>query len=133
MKEQSKKVYRLFEKKDLFPFGIIIFIIVLVSLIIYTEGKNAEKTYAEITSDGARILTVDLSANSDYSELPVENGFGTVIAYEDNEIWIKSSSCGERICVNTGKISKPGESIVCIPARLVITVKGGGDPDAVTY
>ncbi len=35
--------------------------------------------------------------------------------------------CPERICIRTGWISKPGQTIVCIPNRMTITIEGAGN------
>lgn len=42
------------------------------------------------------------------------------------------SACPDKLCVRTGWISRPGESIICLPNRVVIEIKGGeGGPDAI--
>lgn len=133
MRDNKRQNLKLFCKKDIFPAAILLFIIFIISAVFFTNAKKAEATHAEVSVDGNVFLTIDLSANSEYSEIPIDNEYNTVIAYEKNKIWIKSSGCENQICVNTGKISVPGSSIVCIPARLVITVKGADSTDARTY
>jgi len=56
-----------------------------------------------------------------YIELTVEN----------EEIWISEETvdCPEKICVKTGKISRPGESIVCLPNKTVIYIEGSLNND----
>ena len=34
------------------------------------------------------------------------------------------ADCPDKICVNTGKISKIGETIVCLPHRVVVEIQG---------
>lgn len=42
------------------------------------------------------------------------------------------SDCPTQDCVRTGTISRSGQSIVCLPARIIIRLEGGTpDPDAV--
>ena len=38
---------------------------------------------------------------------------------------ISEASCPDRICVRQGAVQFAGESIVCLPHKLVITVQGG--------
>lgn len=41
------------------------------------------------------------------------------------------SACPDKLCVRTGWISRPGESIVCLPNRVVVEIVSGGGPDVV--
>ena len=42
---------------------------------------------------------------------------------------VVEASCPDRICVGQGAVQYAGESIVCLPHKLVITVQGGPPPD----
>ena len=42
---------------------------------------------------------------------------------ENSEVYMYSADCKNQICVKTGKISKKGESIVCLPNRVVLEIK----------
>ena len=39
------------------------------------------------------------------------------------------ASCPDQICVRQGAVQYAGESIVCLPHKLVVTVEGGPPPD----
>jgi len=42
------------------------------------------------------------------------------------------SACPDKLCVRSGWISRPKESIVCLPNRVVIEIKSvEGGPDAI--
>lgn len=45
---------------------------------------------------------------------------------ENGGIRVTESDCPDGICVGMGRVSKPGEMIVCVPAGVIITVRGGG-------
>ena len=38
---------------------------------------------------------------------------------------VSSSDCPTQDCVRTGTISRGGQSIVCLPARIIIQLTGG--------
>lgn len=45
---------------------------------------------------------------------------------------VAASDCPTQDCVHTGIITRSGQSIVCLPARIIIRLEGGTpDPDAV--
>lgn len=61
-----------------------------------------------------RIVTIGEAA---YNILEISGGTAAVT----------EANCGDLTCVRTGKISREGESIVCLPHRLVVRIEGGGD------
>jgi len=56
------------------------------------------------------------------------------IHVEHGYAWVADSPCTNKLCRKTGRISRQGEIIVCLPNRVVITVTGGEprDIDAIT-
>ena len=48
-------------------------------------------------------------------------GFNT-LHIRDGEAWVTDANCPDGICEKAGHISRPGEVIVCMPHRLIITV-----------
>jgi hypothetical protein len=58
----------------------------------------------------------------------------TVVVMGDGGVQVVSSPCPEKICVKTGKISKPGQWIACLPNRVFISIRGrrSEQPDAVS-
>ena len=55
----------------------------------------------------------------DYNILRIENGSAAIV----------EANCGDHTCVRTGRISRAGECIICLPHRLEIRVVGGADRD----
>lgn len=53
------------------------------------------------------------------------NGVTLTVAANGNGIRVDSSDCPTQDCVHTGVISKSGQSIVCLPGRMVIRLVGG--------
>ena len=41
------------------------------------------------------------------------------------------ADCSDKLCLEQGYISKPGESIVCLPHRVMIQVIGENDDDII--
>ncbi len=46
-----------------------------------------------------------------------------VVVVKDGEVFVKKANCKNQVCVNTGKISKKGESIVCLPNKVIVEIK----------
>ena len=56
-------------------------------------------------------------------------GYTLRLRLTETEVWVESSDCPTQDCVHTGHISRSGQSIVCLPARVIITLEGGQPED----
>lgn len=55
------------------------------------------------------------------------------IRIEKNCVYVVSATCPDKLCENTGKISRSGQSIVCLPNKVSVTLESSsGDIDALT-
>ena len=65
-------------------------------------------------------FTLDLNEDK---ELPlVSCGISLTIIVDGGEAWVVESSCPDAVCVHSGRISKSGQSIVCVPAKVSLTI-----------
>ena len=89
---------------------------------------------------GGDDLTVVISVAGQETEREKLSGFaGTVVSHEgytltvstDGEsVWVSDSDCPTQDCVHTGHIRRGGQSIVCLPAQVVIHLEGAASADA---
>lgn len=88
-------------------------------------------------------LTVTVSANGQEVERAAlasytggvyeSNGCTVTVSVAGGAISVSESDCPNQDCVRSGAISRAGQSIVCLPARIVIEIVGtGADYDLVT-
>lgn len=92
-------------------------------------SSNGDGRVAVIKIDGETVETIDLNALSQPLYITPDVPYACVIAAENGRICVRSSECHSNDCVNTGWISQPGQVIICLPNRLVITVSGEGGAD----
>lgn len=109
---------------------VIISVCLLASLLFFALKPRETGEEAIIRVDGKEYKTVDINS-TDIDEITVN---GVTVVYGGGEIYIKDSSCRDRICVNAGHISKKGQSAVCAPNRVSVEIKSDGKnaPRAVT-
>ena len=93
------------------------------------------------THNGEAVVTVDgeeygrFPLNRDCTErIELPDGSYNMLVIADGEADMTEASCPDKICVNHRKISKNGQSIVCLPNRTVIAIENGvaEEVDAVT-
>lgn len=105
---------------------ILIAAVLTLALLIYggwTLFHPADGTlYAVAELDGRDVGRLPLSEDG---ELTVDCGGGEYnrIVAEDGWVSVSEATCPDKICVHTGKVNQPGDSIVCLPHRLVVRVE----------
>ena len=85
---------------------------------------------AEVTIDGEVFGSWPLS-----EDRTVEIGDGNRLVIEDGKADMVWADCPDKLCVNQKAISREGESIICLPNKVVVSIVGGEERevDAVTW
>ena len=109
---------------------IIMLILVIISFIPYIFLKtfligDVEEKYAYMTIDGEFYKKIPLTAQVNRKEFMIEldEGYNKVVI-ENESIAIEEADCRDGVCKEFGFISKPGETIVCLPHKLYIVIQG---------
>ena len=97
------------------------------ALAVFLRLTRQDGGYVSVQVDGEQLMELPLSADTQVvlgsgehtNTLVIENGAARVV----------EATCPDRICVNQGAVRYEGESIVCLPHKLVITVEGGASND----
>ena len=119
MEEQQNKPKIL--KRDILLIGVLLAVVLAVLLVLtLTKEKGA---YVEVIQDGERIATYPLDIPREVSL----NGGTNILVIEDGVAYLSYATCPDRTCVNTGKISYNGQSIVCLPHRITVKVVSDAD------
>ncbi len=79
---------------------------------------------AVITIDGEVVKTCDLALEQEFD---LDTGYGrNHVRIQDGEVFVSEADCPDHNCVRQGRISAGGESIICLPHHLCITVQNTG-------
>lgn len=89
-----------------------------------SKGQGNAPLYARIQMDGEEIARLPLSEDTEYS-VGTQDGDYNLVIVSDGKVSVTSANCPDKVCVRTGRIDSVGDSIVCLPHRLVITVEEG--------
>jgi hypothetical protein len=121
----------MFKKWDIILIVFLVLLSFLPEIILGTMlGKSYNETYAEITVEGKLYKKIILSAHTGEEEFKIqtEDGYNLVIV-KDDSIAIVEADCPDKVCIKPGFISKPGESLVCLPHKIMVEVKGNISSD----
>lgn len=120
---------KLFRKGDI---AVILVILVVAAAFWFYQTRQSDKLEAVITVDGKTVETIDLSAVDGKRVIELDTAPKVVVAVEKGAIYFEEAECDDKLCINCGKLSRKGDTAVCLPAKTVVTVSGS-DVDVMTY
>ena len=93
------------------------------ALVIAFGGKTGETVL--VTKDGETTsYPLGVNRTIDFGSLKV--------VIENGSAFVTDATCHDKVCEKSGKISKSGQSITCLPAGIVVRIGGKSEFDAVT-
>ena len=111
-----KQLYKY--KKDILLIAVLILLGslgLLYAFVFIQSGKNVEVLVA-----GNTVYITPLSLDQKYT---INGTAGkNYLVIENNEAYLSDATCPDKLCVGMGKISKKGQSIICLPNEVVIRI-----------
>lgn len=106
---------------------------VVTALLFYGPRTGAGQLTAVITQHGQTVRTVALTGLDKELVIPLDDGtYHLTVRVSGDAAYIADSDCPGQDCVHTGAITRAGQSIVCLPAQVVVSlVSTASDVDAV--
>jgi hypothetical protein len=83
---------------------------------------SGEGITATVSVDGKIVAVLPLSEDT---SLELEDG--TVLTVRDGEIFVETFRCPDGLCRDMGRISKEGQTILCLPNRISVVITGEVD------
>ena len=110
------------KKADFLIIGIAI-ILAGVFFLFTINGKRGDT--AQVLVDGEVVAEYTLDAEVE-TRIETDNGFN-VLKIHNGKVSVSEADCDNQICVRHTEISKSGESIICLPHKLMIRITGSGE------
>lgn len=97
--------------------------------------KNVVATY-DFTTDNLNVFSDIVKKSDDGQTLKLfidDDGNENVIVIEKVKkyVYIESANCRSQDCVHSKKITKSGESVICVPHKLIVKGTGNGINDPI--
>ena len=111
------------------------------AVVIWGGQENTDDVTVVVSVDGVEVERCPLAELADSDRVYSHNGYTLKVGmsypvYPDKPcIRVVESDCPTQDCVHTGEIYRAGQSIVCLPARIIVALEGtpvsGDGPDLV--
>lgn len=118
-------------KADILVMALIAVIAILFFLISYFTGQLSDGKVI-IIQDGMRIGSYSLKEDRTIS-VSGEEGYNLILINNGN-VKVSDADCPDKLCIKQQTIERNGESIICLPHKLVVLIESEeeSDLDAVT-
>ena len=116
-----KSQFPLFRKRDLLIF---LLAAVLAGVGFWQWIPKSGAPVAVIEQDGKEVRRVELNSITQPETLVLDGEISVTVLLEPGQVSIIHSDCPDQICVNTGVLTRPGQSAVCLPARVAVRIVG---------
>ena len=97
-------------KKDIILIAAFV-IIAVIAFVVINHFVKKDGAFVQIKVDG-------------------HQGGSNIVTIENGGVTMTDADCPDKLCVKTGRISKTGETIVCLPHRVVVEIIGAAADDS---
>ena len=119
-----------FGKNDLILLVVLLAVAALGFYFFYFRSRP-QGGQVQITVDGTVYGTYSLGKEQEI-QIPDASGATTnVLLIKDGMAKMIEANCPDKLCEYQNAISKSGESIICLPNKVVVTVTGKQEDDAI--
>ena len=98
-------------------------LVVAAGLLFYLFSGRDDGGFAEITVDGELYGTYDLSKDQTV-EIVIGETVTNTLQIKNHQADMIEADCPDQICVHQRPIDANGETIVCLPNKIVVEIKG---------
>ena len=113
LKYMTKKI-----KNDVILITVVLIVSLLAFLIFNSSLKDGEN--AVVTVEGKIVAVLSLAQDT---KKTVETKYGiNEVTVKDKKVCVSNADCPDKICEKHREISRVGETIVCLPHKLVVEI-----------
>ena len=120
------KAFIIKHKIDIIVIASFLLISIVATVVINLTRVDGAKV--SVTVDGETVAEYPLYIDGVYTL----NGGTNILTIENGTARMSYSDCPDHVCEITGKVRFVGETIVCLPNKLTVTVTGNSD-DAIDF
>ena len=122
--QQEKNVRK--RRNDIIFIAALLLIIAIIGLGFFLFRKEGSTVTVEV--EGTVFGEYSLSRDT-VVDIPTGDGELNRLVIRDGKAFVETATCPDGICVGHRPISRKGESIVCLPHQVVVTVTDKGVDD----
>ncbi|MCR5255249.1 MAG: NusG domain II-containing protein [Acetatifactor sp.] len=121
-------------KKDIIFIGIFILVGLFLAAVVFLTKQTGKSVTVSVS--GKDVISFNLDEDREYM-IEGKDGGQNLLIIRGGKAWIEEANCRDGLCINMGKIDSVGQSVICLPNEVVVSI-GSGEvtdegPDIVVY
>ena len=105
---------------DIIVISVVLIAVLILSIVLFLPGKSRADML--VITNGQTVTEYPLNKDSKFEISG--NDYTLIVEIKNGSAFVKKADCPDNTCVHTGKISKNGQMIACVPAGITLGVSG---------
>ena len=101
---------------------LVLLVVILIGFLVVRFQRQKDAFIVDVSVDGTTVATYRLNDEVDTWIDGYQGGKNHLVIH-DGCARIEEADCPDKLCVKQGTVSQSGESLVCLPNRVVVTIK----------
>lgn len=147
--DKEKTENKFFKKGDMLIYALVLLILIASFMpLVFKDSKSVEKITVNDLNSGETVFSYDFSSqrssfdgnkvkvtdNGEYLEVEITagGGYNLLIVEKNGVAYMKEADCSFNAdCVHSGKITRSGDVIICLPHKLEVIGMGSGEGEII--
>ena len=113
------------KKRDIIVIVLLLFLSILMTVFVKGFKSDQNGNYLRVELNGKEYGKYPLNKDKTF-KIKVDNEYN-IVDIKNGEVKMKEANCRDLICTRMPKIKKVGETIVCLPHRLILEIVSDDD------
>lgn len=113
-------------KRDIFLIAAFLCVALIIYAFLYLSSSEGDIVIVKV--DGTVVKELPLNQDDEFTVSGFQGGINSIII-TNGSVLASDADCPDKLCVKTGKINRAGETIVCLPHRVVVEIKSNSVSD----
>ena len=114
------------KKRDIIVILLILFLSLFMALFVKKLKSNEDGSYLRIELNGKEYGRYPLNKDKTF-KIKIDEDEYNVVEIKNKEVRMKEANCRDLLCTHMPSIKKVGETIVCLPHRLILEIVSSDD------
>lgn len=114
------------KKRDIIVILLILFLSLFMAFFAKKLKSNEDGSYLRIELNGKEYGRYPLNKDKTF-KIKIDEDEYNVIEIKNKEVRMKEANCRDLLCTHMPSIKKVGETIVCLPHRLILEIISSDD------
>ena len=115
------------KKADFIVIAVVLSVVGVLVFFLYFVNADSGR-YVQVEVNGEVVETLELKEN--FEKQYDFDGNTNTLVISNGKASVTQANCRDGICVNHKAINRAGESIICLPHKLVVTILDSKDNDS---